>query len=482
VGHIEDRRNAINGKAMVVCMSRRICVDMYEAILALRPDWKDQVRVVMTGSADDGPEWQQHIGTKQSRRELANQFKDPNDPFQIVIVRDMWLTGFDAPCLSTMYVDKPMQGHGLMQAIARVNRVFRDKPGGLIVDYLGLADSLKRAMATYTESGGRGKTNEDTATAIAILLEKYDIACGIMHGFDWSAWKGNDANARLALLPPAKEHVVLQENGRSRFRSVMTDIKRAYALCSSSSEAKAILDDISFFESVSATMGKDRDNKSYDPDRVDAAIRQLVDKAIIAEDGVIDVFTAAGLKKPDISILSDQFLAEIRGLKHKNVAAELLQQLLQDEIRTSLRSNIVESKKFSDMLQQTLNRYHNRAIETQEVIEELIRVATEIRQAIGRGEELGLNNDELAFYDALADNDSARIVMGDDKLKLIATELVKTVRQSVTIDWHLREQARSSIRVIIKRILRKHGYPPDLTTDAAQLVLQQAEALCEEWV
>jgi type I restriction enzyme R subunit len=482
VGHIEDRRNAINGKAMIVCMSRRICVDMYEAILALRPDWKDQVRVVMTGSADDGPEWQQHIGTKQSRRELANQFKDPNDPFQIVIVRDMWLTGFDAPCLSTMYVDKPMQGHGLMQAIARVNRVFRDKPGGLIVDYLGLADSLKRAMATYTESGGRGKTNEDTATAIAILLEKYDIACGIMHGFDWSAWKGNDANARLALLPPAKEHVVLQENGRSRFRSVMTDIKRAYALCSSSSEAKAILDDISFFESVSATMGKDRDNKSYDPDRVDAAIRQLVDKAIIAEDGVIDVFTAAGLKKPDISILSDQFLAEIRGLKHKNVAAELLQQLLQDEIRTSLRSNIVESKKFSDMLQQTLNRYHNRAIETQEVIEELIRVATEIRQAIGRGEELGLNNDELAFYDALADNDSARIVMGDDKLKLIATELVKTVRQSVTIDWHLREQARSSIRVIIKRILRKHGYPPDLTTDAAQLVLQQAEALCEEWV
>lgn len=482
VGHVEDRRNAINGKAMIVCMSRRICVDMYEAILALRPDWKGQVRVVMTGSADDGPEWQQHIGTKQSRRALANQFKDPNDPFQIVIVRDMWLTGFDAPCLSTMYIDKPMQGHGLMQAIARVNRVFRDKPGGLVVDYLGVADSLKRAMATYTESGGKGKTNEDTSEVVAILQEKYDIACGIMHGFDWSAWRGNDASARLALLPPAKEHVLEQENGRRRFQSVMSDMRRAYAICSASDEAKALTDDISFFESVSAGIAKDRENKSYDPDRVDAAIRQLVDKAIIAEDGVIDVFTAAGLKKPDISILSEQFLAEIRGLKHKNVAAELLQRLLHDEIRTSLRSNIVESKKFSDMLQQTLNRYLNRAIETQEVIEELINMAKEMRQAIGRGEQLGLNNDELAFYDALADNDSARIVMGDDKLKLIASELVKTVRQSVTIDWHLREQARSNIRVIIKRILRKHGYPPDLTTDAAQLVLQQAEVLCEEWV
>ncbi|MBU3680183.1 MAG: type I restriction endonuclease subunit R [Candidatus Kapabacteria bacterium] len=482
VGHIEDRRRAINGKAMVVCMSRRICVDMYQAILSLRPDWKDQVRVVMTGSADDGPEWQQHIGTKQTRRELANSFKDPSDPFQIVIVRDMWLTGFDAPCLSTMYIDKPMQGHGLMQAIARVNRVFRDKPGGLVVDYLGLADSLKRAMATYTASGGGGKPNDVVATAISILLEKYDIACGIMHGFDWSAWKGNDARTRLALLPPAKEYVLQQENGRSRFQSVLTDMKRAYALCSASDEAKALTDDISFFESVGAGIAKERDNKSYDPDRVDAAIRQLVDKAIIADDGVIDVFTAAGLKKPDISILSDQFLAEVRGLKHKNVAAELLQKLLQDEIRTTLRNNIVESRKFSDMLQQTLNRYHNRAIETQEVIEELIRMANEMRKAIGRGEQLGLSSDELAFYDALADNDSARIVMGDDKLKFIATLLVKRVRESVTIDWQLREQARAQLRVLIKRILREHGYPPDLATDAAQLVLQQAEALCEEWV
>jgi type I restriction enzyme R subunit len=482
VHHVEARREAINGKAMVVCMSRRICVAMYDAILALRPAWEGQVKVVMTGSADDGPEWQKHIGTKQSRRELALEFKDPSNPFQIVIVRDMWLTGFDAPCLSTMYIDKPMQGHGLMQAIARVNRVFRDKPGGLVVDYLGLADSLKHALATYTQSGGKGRPNVDVGEAIAVMLEKFDVACGIMHGIDWSAWHGNDAKARLALLPPARDHVLNQENGRSRFHAVMTDLTRAYALCAASEEAKSIVDDIGFFESVRAGILKERDNNTYDPDAVEAAIRQLVDKAIIADDGVIDVFTAAGLKKPDISILSDQFLAEVRGLKHKNVAAELLQKLLQDEIRVSLRTNIVESRKFSEMLQQTLNRYHNRAIETQEVIEELIRVAQELNEAISRGEKLNLNNDELAFYDALANNTSARVIMGDDKLKLIASELVKSVRSSVTIDWQLREQARSNIRVIIKRILRKHGYPPDLTTDAAQLVLQQAAVLCDEWV
>ncbi|MFM8437492.1 MAG: type I restriction enzyme endonuclease domain-containing protein, partial [Candidatus Kapaibacterium sp.] len=482
IHHFEARSAAIDGKAMIVCMSRRICVEMYDAIVAKRPEWKDAVRVVMTGSADDGPEWQQHIRTKQLRRELAKEFKKPSSGFRIVIVRDMWLTGFDAPCLSTMYIDKPMQGHGLMQAIARVNRVFRDKPGGLVVDYLGLADSLKRALATYTQSGGKGRPNIDVAEAVAVLLEKMDIANAMMHGFDRSAWYGDDIKARLALLAPGREHILQQENGRSRWMQVITDASRAFALCSASTEGKALRDELAFFQALRGGMIKERESTSDDPDRLDAAIRQLVDKAIVADEGIIDVFTAAGLAKPDISILSDEFLAEVRGLKHKNVAAELLEKLLNDEIKTRYKSNIVESKRLSELLQQTLNRYHNRAIETQEVIEELIRLARDMREAISRGETLGLNDDELAFYDALADNSSARVVMGDDKLKLIATELVSKVRDSVTIDWNLREQARANIRVLIKRILRKHGYPPDLQTEAAQLVLQQAELLCEGWV
>ena len=482
IAHYEARSQAIDGKAMIVCMSRRICVDLFNAIIERRPEWKDSAKIIMTGSADDGPEWQQHIRTKQLRKELAREFKKPSSAFRIVIVRDMWLTGFDAPCLSTMYIDKPMQGHGLMQAIARVNRVFRDKPGGLVVDYLGLADSLKKALATYTQSGGKGQPSVNVNEAIAVLQEKYDVACSMLHGFDWSAWAGDDIKARMALLPAGREHILQQESGRSRWMQTITDASRAFALCAASNEAKALRDDLAFFQALRGGMIKERDNKSDDPDRLDAAIRQLVDKAIIAEDGVIDVFTAAGIQKPDISILSEEFLAEVRGLKHKNVAAELLEKLLKDEIRTRHKGNIVESKRLSELLQQTLNRYHNRAIETQEVIEELIRLAQEMREAISRGETLGLNNDELAFYDALSDNNSARIVMGDDKLKLIATELVNKVRESVTIDWNLREQARASIRVIIKRILRKHGYPPDLESDAAQLVLQQAELLCEGWV
>ena len=482
VQHFEARSAAIDGKAMIVCMSRRICVDLHDAIVARRPDWKDNIKIVMTGSADDGPEWQQHIRTKQLRKDLAKEFKKPSSDFRIVIVRDMWLTGFDAPCLSTMYIDKPMQGHGLMQAIARVNRVFRDKPGGLVVDYLGLADSLKRALATYTQSGGQGRPSVDVHEAVAVLQEKYDIACSMLHGFDWSVWSGDDIKARMALLPAGREYILAQENGKSRWMQVVTDASRAFALCAASPEAKALRDDLAFFQALRGGMIKERDNRSDDPDRLDAAIRQLVDKAIVAEDGVIDVFTAAGIQKPDISILSDQFLAEVRGLKHKNVAAELLEKLLNDEIRTRYKSNIIESKRLSELLQQTLNRYHNRAIETQEVIEELIRIAKEMREAINRGESLGLNEDELAFYDALADNSSARVIMGDDKLKLIATELVTKVRESVTIDWNLREHARANIRVLIKRILRKHGYPPDLQTAAAQLVLQQAEQLCEAWV
>ena len=482
IKHYELRTEAMDGKAMIVCMSRRICVDLYNAIIARKPKWHDAVKVIMTGSASDGPEWQQHIRTKQLRRDLATEFKKPSSDFKIVIVRDMWLTGFDAPCLTTMYIDKPMQGHGLMQAIARVNRVFRDKPGGLVVDYLGLADSLKRALATYTQSGGKGQPSIDIPQAFAVLQEKHDVLCAMLHGFDWSSWNHAEPKKRLDLQLPARDFIYEQENGRQRWLTLVTEISRAFALCSSLPEAQALKDDIAFFQFVRSRMLKERENKTDDPDRLDAAIRQLIDKAIVAEDGVIDVFTAAGMKKPDISILSDQFLAEVRGLKYKNVAAELLEKLLGDEIRTQFKSNIVESKRLSDLLKNTLNRYHNRAIETQEVIEELIRVASEIRNAINRGEELGLTGDEIAFYDALNVNESARVLMGDKQLRYIASELVKRVRESVTIDWNLREQARASIRVIIKRILRKYGYPPDLESEAAQLVLQQAEVLCDAWM
>jgi len=496
VAHFEKRVEAMDGKAMIVCMSRRICVDLYAALIALRPDWasaKDDdieaekgndcvVKVVMTGSADDGPAWQPHIRNKDKRRKLANRFKDSRDPFRIVIVRDMWLTGFDAPCLHTMYADKPMQGHGLMQAIARVNRVFRDKPGGLVVDYLGLADQLKRALATYTESGGQGDPTYDTAQAIAVMLEKHGAASDMLHGFHWKAWITGKPTERLALIPAGQEHILEQEDGKKRFVQLITELSRAFALCSASDEATEIRDDISFFQAIQAALNKQNIGSRKTPDQLDAAVRQLVSKAITTEGQVIDVFTAAGLPKPDISILSDQFLAEVRGLKHRNVAAELLEKLLKDELKARSKRNLVQSQLFSEKLKKTLNAYHNRAIATQEVIEELIKLAKEMDAATKRGVDLGLTDDEVAFYDALSANDSAVKAMGDDKLKVIAAELITKVRQSVTIDWTLRESARAKIKVMVKRILNKYGYPPDLQEEAVKTVLAQAELLCAEWV
>ena len=483
VAHFEKRLEAMDGKAMIVCMSRRICVDLYNALIQLRPEWaQDILKVVMTGSAADGPDWQPHIRSKDARRKLANRFKVPADPFQIVIVRDMWLTGFDAPCLHTMYADKPMQGHGLMQAIARVNRVFRDKPGGLVVDYLGLADQLKRALGDYTEGGGKGDPTFDTAQAIAVMLEKHGIACDLLHGFDWSNWTSGTPTQRLQLLPAGQEHILQQENGKQRWLQVVTSLSRAFALCAASDEATAIRDDVSFFQALQAALFKKVSSTSKTPEQIDAAIRQLVSKAITTDGQVIDVFTAAGLPKPDISILSDQFLAEVRGLKHKNVAAELLEKLLKDELRVRSKRNLVQGKMFSEKLKKALNAYHNRAITTAEVIEELIKLAKELDAAAKRGESLGLNDDEIAFYDALAANDSAVQAMGDDKLKLIAAELITQVKKSVSIDWTLRESARARIRVMVKRILSKHGYPPDLQEEAVKTVLAQAELLCNQWV
>ena len=495
VAHFEKRLEAMTGKAMIVCMSRRICVALHDQLIKLRPDWasaqdddaeleKDRnclVKVVMTGSADDGPTWQPHIRNKDKRRKLANRFKDSRDPFRIVIVRDMWLTGFDAPCLHTMYADKPMVGHGLMQAIARVNRVFRDKPGGLVVDYLGLADQLKQALATYTESGGQGHPTFETAQAIAVMLEKHGVACDLLHSFKWDKWVTGKPAERLALIPAGQEHVLEQNDGKKRFVQVVTELSRAFALAAASDEATEIRDDVSFFQAIQAALSKQTSNNRKTPEQIDAAIRQLVSRAITTEGQVIDVFTAAGLPKPDISILSDQFLAEVRGLKHKNVAAELLEKLLKDELKVRSRRNLVQSQLFSEKLKQTLNAYHNRAISTMQVLEELIKLAKEMDAATKRGKDLGLTDDEVAFYDALAANASAVQAMGDAKLKVIAAELITKVRQSVTIDWTLRESARAKIKVMVKRILNKYGYPPDLQEEAVKTVLKQAELLCADW-
>ncbi len=486
VEHFERRQEAMDGKAMVVCMSRRICVDLYDSIVKLRPDWHDAddargaIKVVMTGSASDPTTWQGHIRNKPGREAIAKRFKDPADPLKIVIVRDMWLTGFDVPCLHTMYVDKPMRGHGLMQAIARVNRVFKDKPGGLVVDYLGLADQLKKALRDYTDSGGSGRTALDQEEAVAVMLEKYEVCCGILHGFDWSAWTGGQPTERLALLPAGQEHVLAQDDGKRRFLKTVSELSKAFALAVPHDEALKIRDDVAFFQAVRSALAKGSAEGLRDADELDHAIRQLVSRAV-SSDEVVDIFAAAGLDKPDISILSDEFLAEVRGLPHKNLAVETLRKLLNDEIKARSRRNVVQSRSFAELLERSIRRYQNRAIEAAQVIEELIALAKELREADRRGEALGLNEDEVAFYDALETNDSAVAVLGDDTLKAIARELVETVRRNATIDWTVKESVRAKLRVMVKRILRKYGYPPDKQAQAVKTVLEQAEVLTMGW-
>jgi type I restriction enzyme R subunit len=486
VEHFERRLEVMEGKAMVVCMSRRICVALYNAIAKIRPGWhhedddKGCLKIVMTGSAADPPDWQRHIRSKQRREGLAARFKDPKDPFQIVIVRDMWLTGFDVPCLHTMYLDKPMRGHGLMQAIARVNRVFRDKPGGLVVDYLGLAHELKQALANYTESGGKGQTAIDQAEAVAVMLSKYEVCCGMFHGFDRSQWSAGTPQQRLSVLPAAQEHILGQEDGKNRFVRAVGELSKAFALAVPHEEALRIRDDVAFFQAVRSVLVKSSGGAPRSPEELDHAIRQIVSRAVASE-GVIDIFAAAGLKKPDISILSEEFLAEIRGMPQKNLAVELLRKLLEGEVQVRLKKNVVQSRAFSQLLEQAIRRYQNRAVETALVIEELIELAREMREAGRRGEKLGLTEDEVAFYDALEVNDSAVKVLGDDTLRTIAQELVRAVRANVTIDWTVRENVRAHLRVIVKRILRRYGYPPDKQARATELVLEQAEVLCRDW-
>jgi type I restriction enzyme R subunit len=486
VEHFEQRLSAMDGKAMIVCMSRRICMDLHDEIVKLRPDWyhaddeKGALKVIMTGNASEGPRVAEHARNKARREAMANQFRDARDPLKVVIVRDMWLTGFDAPSLHTMYVDKPMRGHGLMQAIARVNRVFSDKPGGLVVDYLGLAYELKKALATYTENGGTGRTAIDQREAVALMLEKHEICCALFHGFDWSKWITGTPAERLGVLPSAQEHILAQRDGKDRLLRVVHELSQAFALAVPHPDALRVRDDVGFFQAVRASLAKRAPGEAKSEEELDLAVRQIVSRAV-ASDGVIDVFAAAGVAKPDISILSDQFLAEVQGMPQRNLAVELLRKLLAGEIRMRGRKNVVQARTFSEMLEQSLRRYQNRAIEAAQVIEELIGLARDMREAQRRGEDLGLSDDELAFYDALETNDSAVKVLGDETLRTIARELVATVRANVTIDWTVRENVRAHLRVLVKRILRNHGYPPDKQEKATQMVLEQAEVLSEAW-
>ena len=486
VEHFENRLEALDGKAMVVCMSRRICIDLYRELVRLRPDWHaagdaaGAGKVVMTGAASDPPDWQPHIRNKARREALAKRFRDPADSLRVVLVRDMWLTGFDAPSLHTMYVDKPMRGHGLMQAIARVNRVFRDKPGGLIVDYLGLAHELKRALATYTERGGTGQTAVDQDEAVAAMLEKYEICCGLFHRFDWSAWMDGSPAERLGLLPAAQEHVLAQENGKERCLSAVRALSQAFALAVPHPEAIRIRDDVAFFQAVRAALSKRAASEGKTDEELDHAVRQIVSRAV-APEAVLDIFAAAGLERPDVSILSEDFLAEVRDMPQRNLAVELLRKLLTGELATRRRKNVVQARSFAEMLEQTIHRYQNRAVEAVQVIEELIALARELQAASARGEALGLSDDELAFYDALGVNDSAVQVLGDETLRDIARELVQKVRSNVTIDWTLRENVRANLRRLVKRVLRKHGYPPDKQESATRTVLEQAAVLSAGW-
>ncbi|MGA4045156.1 type I restriction endonuclease subunit R [Ralstonia nicotianae] len=483
VAHFEERNKAQSGKAMVVAMSRDICVHLYNEIIKLRPEWHDPdpekgaIKIVMTGSASDKALLRPHIYSGQVKKRLEKRFKDPDDPLRIVIVRDMWLTGFDAPCVHTLYVDKPMKGHNLMQAIARVNRVFKDKQGGLVVDYIGIANELKSALKEYTASNGRGRPTVDAAEAYAVLEEKLDILRGMLHGYDYSDF----LTAGHKRLAGAANHVLGLKDGKKRFADTALAMSKAFTLCCTLDEAKAVREEVAFMQAVKVILTKRElsEKKRTDEER-ELAIRQIIGSAVVSEE-VVDVFEAVGLDKPNIGILDDAFLAEVRNLPERNLAVELLERLLEGEIKSRFAGNVVQEKKFSEMLANVVKRYQNRAIETAQVIEELIDMAKKFRAAASRGEELGLTEDEVRFYDALANNESAVRELSDETLKKIAHELTENLRQNITVDWSARESVRAKLRLMVKRILRKYKYPPDLQEGAVELVLQQAEALGEAW-
>lgn len=483
VAHYEERCKAQTGKAMVVAMSRDICVHLYNEIIKLRPDWHDAdpekgaIKIVMTGSASDKALLRPHIYSGQVKKRLEKRFKDPADPLRIVIVRDMWLTGFDAPCVHTLYVDKPMKGHNLMQAIARVNRVFKDKQGGLVVDYIGIANELKSALKEYSASQGRGRPTVDAAEAYSVLEEKLDVLRGMLHGFDYSDF----LTAGHKRLAGAANHVLGVEDGKKRFADNALAMSKAFTLCCTLDEAKAVREEVAFMQAVKVILTKrDISQQKKTNEERELAIRQIIGSAVVSEE-VVDVFEAVGLDKPNIGILDDAFLAEVRNLPERNLAVELLERLLEGEIKSRFSGNLVQEKKFSEMLTNVVKRYQNRAIETAQVIEELIEMAKKFHAAVNRGEELGLTDDEIRFYDALANNESAVRELNDETLKKIAHELTENLRRNITVDWSARESIRAKLRIMVKRILKKYKYPPDQQEGAVELVLQQAEALGEAW-
>ena len=492
VQHFEERNKTQDGKAMVVAMSRDICVHLYDEITKLRPDWHDvdpekgTVKIVMTGSASDKALLRPHIYSSQVKKRLEKRFKDPADPLRLVIVRDMWLTGFDAPCVHTMYVDKPMKGHNLMQAIARVNRVFKDKQGGLVVDYIGIGNELKAAMKEYTASKGRGKPTVDAHEALSVLMEKMDVLRAMLYGYDYSGFLtgghktlAGAANHVLGIKSEGKDS---KRDGKRRFADIALAMSKAFSLCCTLDEAKALREEVAFLQAVKVILTKRETSaqKKTDEQR-ETAIRHIISQAVVSE-SVVDIFDAVGLDKPNIGLLDDEFLAQVKNLPERNLAVELLERLLEGEIKSKFASNVVQERKFSDLLTSVIARYQNRSIETAQVMEELVAMAKKFKEAASRGDALGLTEDEVRFYDALANNESAVKELTDETLKKIAHELTDNLRKNITVDWSQRESVRASLRLMVKRILRKYKYPPDFADSAVELVLQQAEALGESWV
>ncbi|MCG8429325.1 MAG: type I restriction endonuclease subunit R, partial [Chromatiales bacterium] len=489
VAHFEDRIASMQGKAMIVSMSREICVDMYDAIVAIKPDWHDEdpakgvIKIVMTGSASDKAKLQPHIYSKETKKLFEKRFKDVNDPLQLVIVRDMWLTGFDAPNCHTMYIDKPMKGHNLMQAIARVNRVFKDKPGGLVVDYIGIANELKQALKTYTGANGRGKPTHDTREAYAILLEKMDVVRGMLHGFDYSSYEEN----ALQLLPGVMNHILSLKgsngelDGKKRFLDVMAAISKTYTLCSTMDEVAPLKKEIAFLSAVKSAITKftSVDKRRTDEER-HSALKQIIDNAIVAE-GVDDIFQLVGLDRPNIGLLSPEFLEDVANIPQKNLAVELLEKLLRDEVKHRMKTDVVSEKRYSDRILETLRKYHNRAIETAQVIEELIKMAKEMAADAEMAEKSGLNVDEIAFYRALVQNESAVRELGDNTLRELAKYVTAQLRKSTTVDWQVRDSVRAKLRNLVRRALRRWKYPPDGADEAIDLCLKQAEVLSHSW-
>lgn len=488
VTHFEQRQEVFEGKAMVVAMSRRIAVALYNAIIALRPHWhsddldKGAIKVVMTSASSDGPDIARHHTTKGQRRLLAERMKDPDDELKLVIVRDMWLTGFDAPCLHTLYIDKPMQGHNLMQAIARVNRVYKDKPGGLVVDYLGIASDLKKALSFYSDSGGKGNPTEQQEQAVALMEEKLEVVQQLLYGFDYHPYFTADVSQKLSFILQAEDFILGQDNGKKRFVNEVNALSKAFAIAIPHERAMEVKEEIAFFQAVKARLCKFDLSSSHKTDEeIETTIRQVVDKALVSEK-VVDIFDAVGIKKPDISILSEEFLMELKGMEHKNIALEVLRKLLNDEIKARMQRNLVQGKSLMEMLEASINKYHNKVITAVEVIDELIGLSKHIVAQDNAAKKLGLSEYEYAFYSAVADNNSAMELMGKDKLRELAVVLTETIRSNASIDWEIKENVRAKMRVAIKRLLRRFGYPPDMQMLATETVIKQAEMISAELI